>query len=126
MKKTLMFILLASIACNKGPEINPLLVGIWSQVATTDPPGIQVNTSPEYRPTLIFTKKGSVSGIQGCGCLFAQQYKQQGNHLEFTYGGTPCPTLIACQPEPETEIISLTAEELILKRGQWQIRYERK
>lgn len=126
MKKTLLFLLFISVACNSDENVNPLLIGSWSQTAFTDQTGGWVAITPEYRPTLVFAKKGSISGIVGCGCLFAQSYKQDGNRLDLKFGGTPCPTLVTCQPEPVTEIVSLTPPELVLRRGQQQLRYERK
>lgn len=127
MNKVLLLFAFALVACEKDQAINPLLVGSWERIAYSSQSGTWQTVPPVSRSVVVFTRKGAVSGYyRGCGCLIAYKYAQQGNFVDFTYGGEPCPTLIACQPDPPTEIITLTKRELILKRGQYQTRYERK
>ncbi|MFD2574286.1 hypothetical protein ACFSUS_26870 [Spirosoma soli] len=126
MNKILLLFLLALVACDK-EGVHPNLVGSWEPTARSFQAGSWESIPTVSRSKVVFTREGLLSGFgMGCGCLTAYKYKQQGSFLDITYGGTPCPTLIACQPEPPTEIVSLTRQELILKRGQYQTRYERR
>lgn len=118
-------LLIGLLSCNRRPDVAPLLVGNWQRAAYTSPAGDWITALADYPQIISFAKNGRVSGITGCGCSEAQTYNQQANVLTFTWGGTPCPTLVACPPTPTTTIVSLTENELILAIGQSKIRYKK-
>ena len=121
-------VLVLIISCKGKPAplpftSNPLLIGKWSVRYSlgTDKKWNSLTTGPEA--LIQFNEDGTSTGLKSiCGCLDATSYVQKNNKIIFlNFSGISCPTIAACQPEPEAEIVSLSEDSLTLARNDYYV-----
>lgn len=119
-------------ACHpKDPEAD-LLIGSWNQVqykAAAD--SAWRDNSSNWIVNVIFKTDGTVGTVNqmpfsGGWCNNAERYSLSNKTIRFDYGKANCIPIVNPGTPPDAQIIDLTSQSLVITRGTYWLKFERK